>query len=49
VAIKVRDVKSSQGPSEFLNEVGEFQDVSMRLFIVELGCEDNKCNSFTHP
>jgi hypothetical protein len=49
VAIKVRDVKSSQGPSEFLNEVCEFQDVLMILFVVELGCEDNKCNSFTHP
>ncbi len=49
VAIKVRDVKSSQGPSEFLNEVREFQDVLMMLFVVELGCEDNKCNSFTHP
>jgi hypothetical protein len=49
VAIKVRDVKSSQGPSEFLNEVCEFHDVSMMLFIVELGCEDNMCNSFTHP
>jgi hypothetical protein len=50
VAIKELDVKSTQGPSEFFNEVCK----SSRLFlmfvmkIVQLDCENKKFNPFCY-
>jgi hypothetical protein len=50
VAIKELDVKSTQGPSEFFNEVCK----SSRLFfmfvikLVQLGCENKNFNPFNY-
>jgi hypothetical protein len=50
VAIKELDVKSTQGPSEFFNEVCK----SSRIFLmfvmkkVQLGCENKNFNPFNY-
>jgi len=49
VAIKVLDVKSSPGPSEFFNEVSKISRHFNDVVLVELCCEKDKCNPFTHP
>jgi serine/threonine protein kinase len=48
VAIKVLDVKSSQGPSEFFNEVSKISR-HFNGVVVELCCEEDNYNPFTHP
>ncbi len=49
VAIKVLDVKSSQGPSEFFNEVSKISRHFNDVVLVELCYEEDNCNPFTHP
>jgi hypothetical protein len=50
VAIKELDVKSTQGPSEFFNEVCKSSRLSFVFVmkIVQLGCESKNFNPFNY-
>jgi len=47
VVVKIFDVKSSQGPSEFFNEVNRISRHFKMLIILELCCGEDNCNRFT--